>query len=232
MEQIIKKHRGLLSCCTLIFFTIILCSSTFSERMILKKKYMYKIEFIPKEFGNIVCGNTTCEPNLCSPKLGKIPVSEIKINAPDQMICFIDKEEKKTSEKKSVKPYLPVCLNEIISEKRAYKYYKQSDKTIYIRKIGSERWFIGVVQEEIIENSIPQPDWEEEEAIYQKEIRKAQSYSDSELDEDFGFGGCMNLDVLQYVDFTFEAGKYEIYISTFGLESNRVVVEVIYKSEQ
>lgn len=232
MEQIIKKRRGLLSCCTLIFCTIILCSSTFNERIILKKKHMYKIEFIPKEFENIVCGNTTCEPNLCSPKLGKIPVSEIKINAPDQMICFIDKEEKNLSDKKSVKPYLPVCLNEIISQKRAYKYYKQSEKTVHIRKIGSERWFIGVVQEEIIENSIPQPDWEEEEAIYQEEIRKAQSYSDSELDEDIGFGGCMNLDVLQYVDFTFETGKYEIFISAFGLESNRVIVEVIYKFEQ
>jgi hypothetical protein len=58
-------------------------------------------------------------------------------------------------------------------------------------------------------------------------VNDAQKYSDLELDEGLIGGDAMNINLLEYVDLPFIGGRYEIFVSCYNLESNKVVVEII-----
>ena len=107
------------------------------------------------------------------------------------------------------------------------------DWMVNIRKIDSDKWCSGVLTEqqkdELVE--IP-PHLEGEELAVQEESKKAQKYSDNELDTGEQMNGAMAFDLHEYIDVILEEGEYEIYVSTFGLESNRVTVKITFKETE
>jgi hypothetical protein len=119
----------------------------------------------------------------------------------------------------------------MIRERRGLKYAHLSTPTIHVRKMGEETWYSGEIVE-IYSGTLEHPDlphnYYEEEAKRQQRIKEAQKYTDEELDENIGqsSGSAININIVNLVNISFEQGIYEIYVSMFGLESNRVKVEI------
>ena len=198
---------------------------------------MNSIEFIPKEFHDVKLGFNETSKNPCSPNYplyaSDFLRNAITINVPEKIICNISDS--------AFFPIIPVCVAYVIGEKRGLKYAHLSTPVIHIRKTGEETGFSGEVVEPpyqtlddgtiVYKSPDLPPDYYEEEEKRQQRIKEAQKYSDEEIDEKEGqgIGGFLNVNLMEYVDMPFEPGKYEIYLSFSGLESNRVFVEIIFQ---
>jgi hypothetical protein len=212
--------------CIIVFFvlTIIYSSEIFSQT---NKKIieMDPIEFIPKEFHNVVLGFTESSENVCTPFFPKYYLklsNQVAVNIPQKIIC---------NEVGSC-PIIPLCGASMIRERQELKYAHLSTPTIHVRKMGEEAWHSGEIVE--LDSGVNQhpalpPNYYEEEAERQQRIKEAQKYSDDELNEDVGqsSGSAFNVNLVDYITIPFEQGIYEVYVSRCGLESNRVKVEIL-----
>lgn len=189
-------------------------------------KNMKAIEFIPQKFHDVKLGYYETSKNECSPgyplNASDFLWSEIAINVPDRIICNVLDS--------TFAPIIPICGAYIISQKRGLKYAHLSDKVLHI-KIDNT-WHSSVIVDPDLQYEHPAlpPNYEEEEIKRQQRIKEVQKYSDEEIDKKGGqgFGGFFNVNLLDYIKFPLESGVYEIFMSTCGLESNRVKVEIVF----
>ncbi|MCD8176832.1 MAG: hypothetical protein LUE98_05160 [Tannerellaceae bacterium] len=189
-----------------------------------KIKNMKTIQFLPKEFNEIKLGYYENEMSVCSPGYpdDTVEINTLLINIPHTII---------SKDRKSCTPVIPLCITSGLSDKRYYKYYNLSAKIIYVKKEGEEVIYSGQIVEQIstewdVLNEFP-PDMEDFIKEEETNIAEAQLYSDEELNEGTYSPRHANLNLLDYVDMPFLPGKYEVWVTFSGLESNHMFVEII-----
>jgi len=200
------------------------CCSAVIKKQSQKIKNMENIQFIPKEFNDIKLGYYETEENCCSPAwISEMrTINSIIINTPQKIICDMNKED--------FVPVIPVCATYSVSLRRGFKYHNLSAKMLYIRKIDDGAIYFGeIVNKDIQYFEYPEPDPYDEEKEKKRlaMVEEAQKYSDMELDQGQLGGGYLNINLMEYVDMPFLPGKYEVWLSFCGLESNHTIVEII-----
>jgi hypothetical protein len=178
---------------------------------------MQAIQFIPKEFSDVESMFDTNERHSLTPFAPDFfcDMNIIRINAPQKIIV--------TAVDFSSKLIIPLCGFCSVSYKRIAKYWDQKGYLIHIKKVGEEEWFSGKIWKTRPNNEVIDPRDEVERKI---KIEKAKNYTDDELDEGGAAVKSFNVDVLKFVQFVPESGIYEIYVSTVGLESNHMQIEI------
>jgi hypothetical protein len=181
---------------------------------------MKPIAFVPQEFNDIKLGYFQDGATPCSPDrpLGKL--SFIAINSPGKVIFDPQAD--------SLLSVVPICAVYSVASRRLLKYYKLSAKLLTVKDLKTNILYTGEVKEpyrgQSISMGIRRSDLEER-------LWAAQNYHDNEIDLAVAGNtvteGYMNLNMMEYVDFPFVPGRYEVWMSFSGLESNRVTVEII-----
>ena len=194
---------------------------------------MFKIEFIPEEFGSVLCdfGRYSAHPCTPAPESGEpMVVNTLRIDAPKEIVCYIDRDKGQINEL-STGLRVPICMYTVISLRRAAKYFELCDWIVNVKEIGGERCYSAILKEDCEEPEAPLPIELRKEIELERaqNIKQAQEYSDSELNIGGAVINSMNFDLHKYVNAVVEGGEYEVYISKFGLESNRVVVKITCK---
>jgi hypothetical protein len=170
---------------------------------------MQAIQFIPKEFQNIKVGLSENEINECTPKNYETIWDEIVINAPTKIIiASID-----------IKPIIPICGYSVITDKTSTINSDRAGLFVNIFNVNADEKIIfsGLIAESdsnINEHPDPNP---------------FISDNNQEYDEYAAVGEAINIDVMKYIDFPVATGTYEIFFSSFGLESNHVQVEIVFE---
>ncbi len=189
---------------------------------------MDTIKFIPKEFHGINLGLNEGNTNKCTPGYPNsdfMEMSQIKINIPSKIIL-----SKKLVEDPAAY-VIPLCGMYMISN---YRAYRNEDKIslVHIRKKGEIEWISGVIggdTEEEYPDELP-PELEEGlEKERQERIKEAKAIPDENLDTGQGGGGPFNINIMDFVTMPLLPGLYEVYVSMYGLESNRVIVEIVFE---
>lgn len=219
------KITCIITICLLSSTILISCSCVTKHKI---TKEMKSITFIPKEFEDIELGYDKTNSNKLTPLYPDgISSNTIAINTPTKVIYKISKDS-------VVKPSIPLCTIYAISSKRGLKYANLSAKIIHVKELNSDIIYSGEIIPLDLQYEYPaeDPDCAEEEIERQAMILEAQNYSDDELD-DFSVrrGNFMNIDVLEYVDMPIKSGKYEVYLSFSGLESNKAIVEIVIEEK-
>ena len=185
---------------------------------------MKNINFIPEKFNDIKLGYYQAQMNECSPNYPNkiIQLNTISINIP-QTILFVEAE--------GFVPIIPVCASYAISLRRIYKYNYLAAKKLHIKKIEEEEIFTGEIVRKINYGmvSLLPPNYEEQQQRKRQMIEEAQSYGDDELGDGFGGANYININLMEYIDMPFVPGKYEVWLFFNGLESNRVIVEIVFE---
>ena len=199
-----------------------------SSKISNQNEYMDNVFFEPNIFNNLKYNWNDYiwdeyENNCCN-QISE--VNKISINSPNKIYI------KKSTIKKIA---IPICISYFITDKRIYKYHdKEYDLALYIKKIGNgntewlkypikdKRQMDSSIQEVLA--SPPDADMEDEKEIL---IKKYHSISDEELNDGYVYGGNLTFNILDYIDFPIEAGKYEIYISRNRIESEHLIFEII-----
>lgn len=185
------------------------------------KESMRDIEFIPKEFNDIKLGDDETEMVKTTPGF---PNNDMKINAiaihtPQQIICnFSDM---------CMMPVIPLCVRYAVSLRRALKYNQLSDRLIHVKSVDNGTEYSGKIVEKIEDNCI---DYVSPGVL--EAFDEAQQYADAELDNGQYESECMNINIMEYVDFPFLPGKYEVWLSFSGLESSHTVVEIVKRGNE
>lgn len=184
---------------------------------------MKNIRFVPKEFNGIDLGYSKTLITPCSPGYpsGDIALNSLMINVPEQIVYDIDSTD--------VIPILPACTADNISFRRANKYYND-DMTFHVKMMGEEKVYSGkIFDEEDDGNRVPLPPEVQEQMKKDRDqwIKEAQTYRDDELNEGQSSRVFMNLNIMNYVNIPFLPGRYEIWYSCSGLESNHCYFEIV-----
>ena len=186
-----------------------------------KKELMKNIRFIPEEFNEIELGYAKGSVTPCSPGYPDedIPLNTLLINVPEKIIYNPVKE---------LIPVIPVCTAKHISLRRSFKY-DQDDMVFYVRIVSQNKIASGKLFDEDEREKMPlSPEvCEQMEKMRDQKREEMVKYSDDELNEGQSSVRFMNLNVMTYVDMPFLPGKYEIWYTFRGLESNHSVVEII-----
>lgn len=208
----------------LIMLFVILCSISCQTN---KNTTMKPIQYIPEIFHDIKLGYYESGINSCTPYYPNDPcfilLNEIAINAPQKIICNIKDS--------GFIPIIPICGFYVITLRRCAKYNDLAADIIHIRKKDEDIWYTGEMKENT-ENEYPilPPGYEEAEIERQKEIEEAQKYNLDDLNEGQASSRAININLLEYINMPFLPGNYEIYMSSCGLESNHVEVEIVIEN--
>ncbi len=182
-------------------------------------KNMNLTKFIPAKFENINFESMETEMCPCSPNFPHElnEVNTVKINVPEKIFFHSLDEE--------AIPVLPVCIAYSKSYLRGVKYCYFSQQKIHIKHENENIVYSADYYDKSTVNKIPNISIEEEEGR-QKETKEAQKLSDKELDESPYSRGYFNINALDYVQLPIKSGKYEVWVSYYGLESNHAKVEI------
>ena len=74
---------------------------------------------------------------------------------------------------------------------------------------------------------LPLPFQNEIDKRRKQKVAEALKLTDEELDDSEYYPEFLNINLSEYIDFPFEPGRYEVWMSYYGLESNRKLVEII-----
>lgn len=201
-------------------------SLLYSQNQIIET--MKQIKFFPEIFGMVELGYSKTSKTICSPGYPECntPLNTLQLNAPQKIMYDIP------SDKSTI--IIPICIVYNISLRRIYKYYNEN-MTLYIQAIDQKKNYSGeVYNEEYIGDEIPLPPVYYEQIIKERNIniKEAQKYSDKELDEGPSYQSFMNLNAITYVKISFEPGKYVIWYTFRGLESNHCHFEIVANKQK
>lgn len=208
--------------CVLALVALLISYHGYSVNPPKQKKKMKPIEFIPKEFNDVELDYPESGENPCSPiSFYEISINTIVINTPQTIICRVSQE--------GFTPIIPVCGICSISSRRADKYDYLSAKVLHIRKTDQDTIYSGKLYDKRppVDLVIEDPMTPEEEYEREREREEAKKLSDEELDTGSGWGDYINVNLMEYIEMPFLPGKYEIYMSFWGLESNHTIVEIV-----
>ena len=174
------------------------------------------------------------ERNTCTPFVDVWRKSVLNINVPTKI--FVDSKSLH-----EVVPAIPVSGYTKTSENRRYKYHGTHHLlTLYISKAGEKEVLyesLAVVEREpewpadIDRHPIPKPVDPIQEAKEKAKRENAMAMKDEELDKEVSqlslyydtFNAC------DYVSMPLQPGKYEVYCTFRGLESEHKVVEIVFE---
>lgn len=222
-----KKHTYVILLLLLPIVASFSCSNlqNFKLKNEQKTDQMRKIEFIPEEFNDVKLGYYETQQSVSFLQFPNgIPINTITISTPDKIICDL--------KNKDFTPVIPICAIHLISLKRGLKYNDLSAMMLHIRKLDEKIVYSGeIVDKELKgEHPILSPGHTEAERLRIEMVKEAQKYSDDELDLPGLFeGNFLNINLMEYVNIPFEPGRYEVYLSFCGLESNHTIVEIVEK---
>jgi hypothetical protein len=179
-------------------------------------KNMNTIKFIPATFENIDFESVRTEMCPCSPNFPHEinEVNILKINVPEK-IFFHSLDEK----------IIPVCIAYSISILRDLKYHNYSKEIFHIKPENGKIAYSGEFFDKRAAHKTPYIPIDTSEYERQR-INDAQKLSDAELDEGAYSRGYLNVNALDYVPIPIKSGKYEVWVTYYGLESNHVFVEI------
>ena len=181
------------------------------------------IEFFPRKFHDVRLGLYETSDTACTPRKAIAgSMNRLAINLPEKIVFRPGL---------AVRPVVPLCGAYMVSLRRGLKYSGQSSAmTLHVRRVGEERWYSGALVDPNLKYEHPAlPPNHEEESREMERIKEAQAYKDEELDEGQASGGFINVDVLEFVEVQLQPGRYEVYLSMSGLESNHATVEVVFQ---
>lgn len=183
---------------------------------------MDSIKYTPATFKDILLGYNSRERNKCTPLYPNdlIEPNVILINVPNTIVLGNGNCDDVV---------VPLCATYLISLRRAYKYADSEVKRIHIKSLDEDVVYSGDIlnPDLALEDPLFPPWHQDQERERQKKISEAQSYNDDELNVGQASGGYVNLNAMEYVDMPFLPGKYEIWLSFSGLESNHCLVEIV-----
>ena len=175
------------------------------------------------------------ERNTCTPFVDVWRKSVLNINVPTKI--FVD--SKRLHE---VVPAIPVSGYTKTSENRRYKYHGTHHLlTLYISKAGEKEVLyesLAVVEREPewpagITDKHPEPKPVDpiQEAKEKAKRENAMSIPDEELDKGHTRfrSFCFTFNACDYVSMPLQPGKYEVYCTFRGLESEHKVVEIVFE---
>ena len=213
-----------------IILTCVITAKANNQDLITNKKdtVMSKIQFIPKEFHDVVCDFQNGMGNPCTPKEVRY---SIRINAPKEVILYVNKGY--NANLNTAYLQLPICIEASITDRRRYKYLDLTTWVINVRKAGSDKWQINKLEiDDYDEMEEGDPFIEIEKREELEKQKDAQKYSDDELDVLPGNGYTFNIDPVKHSGVVFEEGEYEIFLSCCGLDSNSVIVKITFKETE
>ena len=171
--------------------------------------------------------------NACTPVVDEWK-SVVSINVPTKILV----DSKRLHE---VVPAIPVSVFTQISENRSYKYHgNQHLLRLHISKAGEKE----VLYESLVEkkeeelpagitDKHPEPEPEDpiQEAKEKAKRENAMSIPDEELDKGHTRfrSFCFTFNACDYVSMPLQPGKYEVYCTFHGLESEHKVVEIVFE---
>lgn len=168
--------------------------------------------------------------NPCSPDIDMLKMNTVSMNIPEKI---------RVSKKGVAKIPVPVCVSFCRTE---YRYYKYSDpkyeKMIHVKCLEeAESVFLHCPIERIVKYNGEQPQEvlasdplrEEFEKKRLEMIQKCKELPDEMLDEGFAQGVDLTFNLSDYMDEPLQCGRYEIYFTYLGLESEHRIVEIAYK---
>lgn len=208
-------------------FSLMLTACGYRVAGVKSNKDMNAVQFMPKIFENIDFERVETEMCPCSPNYphGLNGMNALKINVPKKI--FFHSEDKK---------FIPICIAYTKSTLRELKYHNFSEKMIHIKPksgkvVYSVKYFDKKSADKIPDISV------EEIEYWQERSSELQNLSDDELNRTFVFGnilnvyygGYLNINALDYVNLPIISGKYEIWVTYYGLESNHMIIEINLK---
>ena len=172
--------------------------------------------------------------NACTPVVDEWK-SVVSINVPTKILV----DSKRLHE---VVPAIPVSVFTQISENRSYKYHgNQHLLRLHISKAGEKEVLyesLAVVEREPewpagITDKHPEPKPVDpiQEAKEKAKRENAMSIPDEELDKGHTQfrSFCFTFNACDYVSMPLQPGKYEVYCTFRGLESEHKVVEIVFE---
>ena len=220
-----------------IILTCVITSKANNQDLITNKKdtVMSKIQFIPKEFHDVVCDfQSGRRANPCTPKDVRF---SIRINAPKEVVLYLNTSCNREFNTEHLQ--LPICIKASLAERRTYKNFDLAAFGVNVRRVNSDEWQTDELELTIEEEREYYDETAEGspllEMIRKEEEEKqedAQKYSDDELDVYPAIGYTSNVDLAKHSKIVFEEGEYEIYLSRYGLETNRVIVKITFKETE
>lgn len=187
------------------------------------------IQFIPKEFNDIKLGYNQTEMLKTSPGYPNdvIKINTMAINTPT-IIYYNDCDS-------SFKPVIPLSAIYLVSSERSLKYIHLIDQLIHVKNKESSIDVSGKINKkqnpDIDILYLPRLDAEKNEKEKREAIKQARKLTDDEIDIDvYSSGEFINVNIMEYVNFPFLPGKYEVWLSFSGLESNHTVVEIVKRN--
>lgn len=168
--------------------------------------------------------------NPCSPNIDILKMNTVSINVPEKI---------RASKKGVAKIPVPVCVSFCLTEYRYYKYINpEYEKMIHVKSLDeTETVFLRCPIERIVKYNGEQP----QEVLasdplrekYEKKrlemIQKCKDLPDERLDEGYAYGVNLTFNLSDYMDEPLQCGRYEIYFTYRGLESEHRIVEITYK---
>ncbi len=169
--------------------------------------------------------------NPCSPDIGISKMNALSMNVPEKI---------RVGKKGGAKIPVPVCVSFWLTEYRACKYSEpEHKKMIHVKSLGETesacflhypiervvKYNGDGIQEVLAVNPL-QADAEKERL---EMIQKCKHLPDEMLDEGQVMGGDLTFNLSDYMDEPLSCGKYEIYFTYCGLESERRIVEIAYE---
>lgn len=187
---------------------------------------MNTIEFIPAEFHKVDI-NYNREQNDCSPCFDDRPndINVIRINVPEKIIL-------REYDIRKERPVFPVCIFSTVSYLRTLKYGESGRLELYVLNMEDDHEknvLSGPVYnaDKFPDEFLPPPFQNEIDKRRKQKVAEALKLTDEELDDSEYYPEFLNINLSEYIDFPFEPGRYEVWMSYYGLESDRKPVEII-----
>lgn len=172
--------------------------------------------------------------NPCSPKLDMWERKAVSINIPERI---------RVSKKGVAKIPVPVCVSFCIPDNRYYKYCSDPkyEKIIHVKCLDeTESAFLHYPIEEHMSKYYTEHFQDAvTPALYlllekaEKErlemIQKCKELPDEMIDEGPAQGWYLTFNLSEYMDEPLQCGRYEIYFTYRGLESEHRIVKIAYK---
>ncbi len=180
------------------------------------------VRYVPEAFGKVKLGWRENRMNPCSPGYPEdlVEMNSLSINVPESVIY-------RAGHPPTVS-VIPLCVTYSVSLRRVYKYHSVSDKMLYVKDLDTQEEYSAVVEEILPhEYLVPDPFYEEHQRELRKKVEEARQYEDHELGEGLAGANYINVNLLEYIDLPWQPGRYEVRMAFLGLESNRIVMEII-----
>lgn len=223
-----KRIFNILLFCIISITLSSACDSLKNNKQI-SNKNMKNIEFIPQIFHDVELSLYSHKEYPCTPRYPEVLFEPnfILINIPQKIIYKYYNI--------STTPIIPACAIIAISGKRELKYHHLSTSVVHIKKVDQDTIYSGEVVDPNLKYEYPEPHPRHQEREKERiiKIQEAQKYSDKELDDgNLVVADVLNINILEYINMPFSSGRYEIYLSAFNLESNRVIVDIIIENDE